>query len=248
MENKRKALCLISYKPKDIFLDFLNTIKSYDVFVIIDDNDDNYLDYKMKYLNLNIIQINTDNCRQNGYKNSSTITLKKDVTGWDKGLYYFAHIQNVYDYEYVWFFEDDVFFYDEETLTKIDNKYKEQDILCNSSFEEAKLNEWLWHRIQINFPSPYYCGMICICRFSKKMLESIKNYVIQNNTLFFIEAFFPSIAMYNNLKYISNPDEFLTVKRDFLDINSCNKNNLYHFLKNMEEHIKARQIILDKLH
>ncbi len=140
--------------------------------------------------------------------------------------------------------EDDVYFYDEHTLINIDTKYLNYDILCNSSFEEAKLNEWLWHMIKVNFSPPYYCGMMCIVRFTQKMMNCIKEYASNNKTLFFLEALFPIIAVKNNLIYYKNPNEFLTVThRENHLLEGLTKYNLYHPLKNLKDHINCREYI-----
>jgi hypothetical protein len=235
----KKALCLITFNPNEIYLDFLNKFINYDIYVIIDDNENNCSEYKTEYNKINFIQINNIDCSNSGFINTSSITINKEITGWDKALYYFSNTNCIYDY--VWFLEDDVYFYDETTLNNIDDKYNEEDILCNSSFEEAKLDEWLWNRIEINFPSPYYCGMMCITRFSKNMIQSINDYAKNNNTLFFLEALYPTIAVKNNLKYCINPIEFLTIThRNVFEIDSLNKINLYHPIKKIESHTEAR--------
>ena len=240
-----KALCLITVKPNKIFLDFLSKFTRFDIYIMIDDNQYNFSEIKLQYPNINFVQINNEECLRSGFMNTSYITIRKPVIGWDKALYFFACIHCVYDY--VWFMEDDVFFYDENTLHNIDIKYTDHDILCNSSFEQAKLNEWLWNRLLINFPPPYYCGMMCITRFSKNMIASIKDYAIKNKTLFFLEALYPIIAVKYNLKYYSNPLEFLTVThRDTHDIRSLNTSNLYHPLKNVDVHIIARNLLSQK--
>ena len=53
--------------------------------------------------------------------------LKKIISGWDKALYYFG-TKNIFDY--IWFIEDDVYFYNENTLQQLDNQYKD-DLLSN---------------------------------------------------------------------------------------------------------------------
>lgn len=236
----KNAIGLVTYKPNEVFLQFLNEFTKYDVYIIIDDNTVDYIGLKQKYTRLNIIQIDNEICYHTGFKNMNAITLNKPVTGWDKALYFFTNIETTY--EYTWIFEDDVFFYNEDTLATIDAKYGNHDILCNSSFKEAKLDEWLWHRISIQFPPPYYCGMMCICRFSRKMLESIHAYADENDTLFYLEALFPCIAKYNQLVCYSNPPEFLTVThRNQFDEKDFNKKNLYHPMKNMEGHLYLRK-------
>lgn len=233
-----KALCLITINPNEIFLDFFTQFSNYDIYIIID-NDNDYTELISSYPKIKFVQLNNDDCLSNGFSNLSYITLSKNVTGWEKALYYFAHIEQ--KYEYIWFIEDDVYFYDENTLQTIDQKYENTDLLCNSSFGEAKLDEWLWDKIEINLKPPYYCGMMCIVRFSQKMLQSVKDYASKNNTLFFLEACYPTIAVKYNLTYIENPDEFLSVThRDNHSIDSLNKDFLYHPMKNIENHVEAR--------
>jgi hypothetical protein len=235
-----KAICLITFKPNKVYLDFLTKFSSYDIYIIIDDNENNYSEIKTQYPKINFVQIQNDDCSKTGFKNVNYIGIKKIISGWDKALYFFSNINCIYDY--IWFMEDDVYFYDENALLNIDIKYNDCDLLCNSSFEAAKLNEWLWNMIQINLQKPYYCGMMCIVRFSKNMLESINDYAKKNKTLFFLEALYPTIAVKYNLKYFSNPPEFLTVThRDKLNINLLNKDNLYHPIKNIESHLEARK-------
>jgi hypothetical protein len=238
----KKAIGLVTYKPNEINLEFLNNFTQYDVYIIIDDNTTNYQHFEEKYRCLNIIQIDNTICYNTGFTNTSTVTLNKPVTGWDKALYFFSNIKKEYDY--VWIFEDDVFFYNEETLKIIDTKYENTDILCNSSFEKSNLEGWNWHLISINFPEPYCIGMMCICRFSRKLLDSISSYAEKNNTLFFLEALFPSIAKYNELECYPLPSEFLTVTTcNIFTAKDFNKTDLYHPVKNLNNHTYLRKIL-----
>ena len=245
MYENSKAICMITFCPNEINLQFLSSFNDYDIFVIIDDNQFDTTELKIKYSNIQFIQIQNEKCYSSGFKNSNMVVLKKEVSGWDKALYYFSCMETEY-YKNVWFMEDDVYFYNENTLIEIDEKYKDTDLLCNSSFETANLNEWLWNRIEVCFSPPYYCGMMCICRFSRKMLESIKDYAFKNGTVFFLEAFFPTIAVKYNLTFYKNPHEFITVTyRDNFDINSLNKINLYHPMKNIEKYIEFRNLQIE---
>jgi hypothetical protein len=230
-----KAICLITFKPNTIYLDFLQNFKQYDVYVIIDDNQYYYQDIRLQYKNIHFIQLNYLVCLKHGFKNTSYITLKKEVSGWDKALYYFS---NQPHYEHVWFMEDDVYFYNESTLMNLDNHYH-QDLLCNCSFQEANRKEWLWNRISIHMEPPYYCGMMCIVRMSKYMIQSIKVYATKYHTLFFLEALFPTLAVKYHLTYL-NPTEFNTVT--YRDVHTTfNHTHLYHPVKNLELHIKERK-------
>jgi hypothetical protein len=234
----KNALCLITFKPnqKLEYLHFLNSFTNFDIYVVIDDNSVSYDNLKDTFKNLKFIQIDNYLCLNSGFCNINYIALRKNVSGWDKAIYYFS--TNNLDYHNIWFFEDDVYFYSENTILQIDDKYKEEDILCNSSYDEGKLNEWLWKHIHISFPPPYYCGMMCALRLSKKYLNCICDYVNKNKTLFFLEAFFPTIAKHYKLKIIENPIEFIniTYRGSFSNDKKLNTNYLYHPMKSLELH------------
>lgn len=240
----KNAFVLVTYKPKEIYFDFLNKFTKYDIFVIIDDNATNYDYLHSKYNNIKFIQIDNAILHNTGFINSSRLGEKITTGyGWDKAIYFSCMIKKN-EYNHVWFSEEDVFFYDENTLLKIDDKYLDYDILCNSSFEDGKLNEWMWKSIEIKLDPPYFCGMMCCCRFSQKMLEKLGEYAEKNKTLFFIEALFPTIAKKNNLKYSVSPEEFSTITyRKPFQLNEIDCNKLYHPLKKIEQHVFIRKFI-----
>ena len=145
----KQAIGLIVNKPNENYLDFLNNFTNYDIYIIIDDNSiDHGNIYCKQYSNLNFFQINNNICASKGYINSSTMGLKKLVSGWDKALYLFniIHLRNKYNY--VWLFEDDVFFYNEKTIEDIDKNYPYYDLLANCDFQEGDLKTWVWSGLQ----------------------------------------------------------------------------------------------------
>jgi hypothetical protein len=246
IKNPRKcsdnAIVQISYEPKQEYLAFLNTITSYDVFVVIDSNNYDITDIKALFSNIQFIKIDNNECEAHHFINTSSITHNKSVIGWDKALYYFS-VMNT-NYKYVWFIEDDVFFNDETTLLNIDKKYTNADLLCNSDYTEAKLNEWLWNRIKINLPYPYFCGMVCCSRLSNSFLKCILNYSNQNKTLFFLEALFPTLVKHHKLNVVINPTEFLSVT--FNKTSSVyNKTDIFHPNKDIHQQIKIREMLLN---
>ena len=234
----RNAICLITHKPneKQEYLTFLNTFEEFDIYVIIDDNTNNYDDLKVLFKNITFIKIDNNVCFNTGFINLNQIVLKKVISGWDKAIYFFS--KNDFVYKNVWFFEDDVYFYSENTILKLDNKYKEEDILCNSSYDEGKLYEWLWKYIDIKFNPPYFCGMMCALRLSKKYLKCVHDYVNKNNTMFFLEAFFPTMAKKYNLNIIPNPIEFSTIthRNEVPKYEDINNDYLYHPIKDVKLH------------
>jgi hypothetical protein len=137
--------------------------------------------------------------------------------------------------------EDDVFFYNEDTILNIDNQYIDDDLLSNIYGENTtgKKDYWHWYRINIQYAPPYYNGMMCAVRFSNNMMKCVNNYANENNTLFFLEALFPTIAIKNNLKY-SIPCEFnIHWKYEFQKEN-INTTSLYHPVKYLDNHIYFR--------
>lgn len=241
-EYSDNAIVHISYEPKKEYLEFLHTIRNYDVFVIVDSNKYDITNIKSAFPNIQFIQIDNNECESHHFTNTSTITIGKSVTGWDKALYYFSTIKTCY--KYVWFIEDDVFFNDETTLLNIDKKYTNADLLCNSDYTEAKLNEWLWNRIKINLPYPYFCGMVCCSRLSSTFLKCILNYSNQNKTLFFIEALFPTLAKHHKLNVVINPTEFVSVTWN--NVSSVyNKTGIFHPNKDIHQQIKIREMLLN---
>ena len=74
-------------------------------------------------------------------------------------------------------------------------------------------------------------------------MNCINDYAIQNKTLFFLEALFPTIATKNNLK-CSNPEEFNNIhwKHEFQREN-INMNGLYHPIKDLNSHIFFRSTL-----
>jgi hypothetical protein len=138
--------------------------------------------------------------------------------------------------------EDDVLVYNENTIIQIDKQYIDEDLLSSSYIEnsDGNKNTWYWDRINIQYQPPYYNGMMCVVRFSKKMLNCINDYANENNTLFFLEALFPTIAIKNKLNY-KTPIEFdkIYYRHDFTG-EQFNINNFYHPLKDLNEHNSFR--------
>ena len=236
--NQNNAICVICNKPNVIWLNFLMNFK-YDVYLIIDDNTVNYNFYKETYPSINFIQIDNNDC-ENNYFIDVNYVIKKKISGWDKALFYFAIKNN--NYKNIWFMEDDVFFYNEQTIIDLDNKYPDGDLLSANYEEYNGNNNWRWHELTIKFELPYYHAMVCCVRISKVLLSKIQEYATKYKTLFFLEALFPTITKKHNLKYIV-PDELETVVwRNNWNLSNINKTNIYHPVKNIDNHIEFRKI------
>ena len=222
-------ICLITSKPNNNLLEFLNTFKNHDVYIIIDDNNTIYSNGK--YKNLTFIQIDPQECENAGFINSCRPTINKNVIAWDKALYYISTINK--EYSHTWFMEDDVFLYNEEILNKLDSKYSTSDILTQKYGESN--NSWAHFKnlnYSNNYSPPYYNTMICACRMSRKMMGLIKQFANKNKSLQFIESLFPTIAIKNNLKY-DTPSEFDKIDWQYIEVTS-DKNFIYHPVKDQE--------------
>ena len=124
----KNAIVLIVLDPKEIYLDFLSTFTSYDIYIIIDSKkNQTAITHLDKYKNLNFIQMSEQQCINHGYKNVNYIGVNKLISGWDKALLFCSVIMPG-NYNYIWFIEDDVFFLKEQILTDLDKKYPNVDI------------------------------------------------------------------------------------------------------------------------
>lgn len=245
---EKRAICIIGYTPNEIWLDFLNKLENtceYDFYFIIDVD---YVDYNAmydsKYPNVKIIRISHAETEENYYINSSSRLGFPKIIAWDKALYYFCKLNTSYDY--VWFFEDDAFFYDINVLVNIDKKYPTSDLLTKEYEvnENGEHNYWFWYGIDFIIPPPYYNAMICVSRLSRELLQKIDDYISESKTMVFIEAMIPTIAKHHKLIY-EHPDEMnktLQWRYDW-NISNIERQNVYHPIKNIGNHKILREEI-----
>ena len=236
----RTAIGLICFKPKDVWLRFFATFTQYDVFLIIDDNSRDYVssNEKIKY-----VQVSHEACVNTGF--SGINFLFRDPTGWEKSLYHFTHM--VKDYDRVWLLEEDVFFYDENTLVTIDKAYESSDLLTApykkslNGITDEDGDEWLWEKVTVAFDPPYYHSMVCASRLSKALLEAIDAYAKENNSLFFLEALFPTLCYTKGLKHDTPPQLQTVLWKMNYDIATFTKDKVYHPIKEYEQHEMIRK-------
>ena len=246
MKNK-KAICVLTIVPHIELVKFYNTFINYDIFFIIDDNNYDCTEFKQNFSSINFIQILNEECNKHGFKHSSYMTnssiIFNEIISWDKALYFFSNIN--LNYEHIWFLEDDVFVYGEETVQNLDNEYLNSDFLCRDKIPYPKENEWpwFWPAININFEKPYFHSAICAVRMSKQLLYYINEYIQINKQMFFIEAMFPTIAHKYNLIY-DMPKEFIKlIWRNNWKQNDLNKVDFVHPIKDFNMHKEFRKNI-----
>jgi len=235
--NNKSAFCLLTREPHTIWLDFLTTFKNYDTYVVIDNQND-YTEIKKKYPNITFVQISDEECNYANYVNSDYF-LRKNIVATDKAYYYFNRINPQYDY--IWFCEDDVFFYNENTLISIDEKYKSTDLIVPDLRYYHEDSNWMhWHDIDNRLEKPWAHSLICLTRFSKNLMKELDIFIIKNKKLIFKEILFHTLCLHNNMK-IATPEELknIIIDKDWM-INEINKNNCYHQVKNLEHHLIFR--------
>jgi len=242
----KNCICILTIKPSVIWMEFLNTFTTYDVYMMCDDNSVSYqAKYGELYPKIKFLQVTNSVAYNLGFKNlSSAISPQQIVNSWDKAVYYFSFDDTTYDN--VWFIEDDVYFYNEKTLFAIDAKFTISDLLTNvvtpKSTDMKSAWHWHWNLISIGIKEPHFRAMVCATRVSRKLLLVIGEYAREYGTLFYLEAFFPTMAFYGGLKH-DIPDELHCVeyRRDW-NSSEINCKNLYHPLKNLAEHVDNRQL------
>jgi hypothetical protein len=253
----KNALCVICFRPNNIWLEFLNSFVKYDIYLIVDDilNVDTNL-YET-YKNIHIIKVSDEDTIKNGFMNISFQGGHKNeknnwrwgmIYGWERAVYSFSCIYTNYDN--VWFLEDDVFLYNEQTLLDIDMKFKDSDLLSNRYQNIKDCSDWYhWHHDMVfEFDIKYYHkSMCCAVRISNNMLSKIKEYATAYKTLFFIEAFFPTICMRYHLK-LDTPHElkYIVEKMEYT-ISELRTSYLYHPIKSIENHRLYRNLLANDL-
>lgn len=245
--NTDKIICFLTVKPTELFYNECKKLlnNDYKIFICIDDNNYDIPNYDNQ---IPIIKIDNRESEDNGFKN--TVTYCKDkACSRDKALYYFSRIYKN-NYKDIWFIEEDVFFYDINTIKNIDKKY-DGELLCkgniiikNSDMKDT--NMWIPKVLQETkniLTYPYSTSMICAIRVNKKLLNLINKYAEKNNTLFFDEYLFTTLALQNKLK-IDTPIELKYIDCCYIDINNVNSREyLYHPIKDIETQVKLRQKI-----
>jgi len=239
------AIVFLTISPKENTISFALEVKEslgHDVFLIVDDNSC-LLDIE----HLHIIQMNDD--RTKPYINSNigedTTHIKKNPIAMDKFL--FAFCENYLEYDYVWVFEDDVFIPSVDTIKNLHDNYKNFDLVTPNHFVKTdKIPNWHWPSIFNLFPDreePFYFSMVCAMGLSRNMLEAIKKFSNENQTLFYIEVMFNTLAEDSKLKIV-DPLELKSVVwmgdwsyNEFLLL----PNNVFHPRKDIDNHYNLRQ-------
>lgn len=273
--NEKKIICILTRDFNKYWFNFLKTFKcpsNYSIYIIIDkfesptsesntniivqsfftvlrDSSERSIEKDQFAVacegKIKLVQISDHLCIQSKYYKSSSCTNLKDIVAWDKALYYFTCCEK--NYEHIWFFEDDVFFYNLDTILNIDTKYPNSDLL--SAFHEVNetgniYNGWNhWCNVTGRIRTPWAHSLISASRLSRRLMEKVDEYVKNNNSLMFIEALFSTLALHNNY-IVDNPIELassITYDKKWTMEEMKDKSKIYHPLKKIEEHEMYRK-------
>jgi hypothetical protein len=242
--NKKRAICFLSASFSDKLYEFVKEMakndinREYDFYICIDKGGESDKE--------TILFVNGKSAEEQGF-HSSVLYFQGRACSRDKALYYFSIEKPHYDN--VWMIEDDVFFYDLETIKRLDRRYPDSDLLTKK-FDivrnEREKNEmpWdNWHLLKDKIGFPWTKGMICVIRVSSSLLAAIRGYALKNKTLLFDESMFTTLSLHSNL-IIDTPPEFQEVDYyDHINWNYLNQTHFLHPVKDPAVHEKLRRSI-----
>lgn len=245
------ALCLLCVTPNPIWLEFLKTFTQYTLYIMVDKNNVDLTDVKAKYPMIHFLQISGELCKSLGYNDSNTAVYPAYVTiAWDKATYYFSEVNTTHPH--VWLVEEDVFLYNEQTLTDMDAKHPQSDLVISPTTDrswDAK-QPWDWHWCNIPFDDTLvtydnlFRGMVCCARMSNQLFKLCANYAQKNKyrKLMYIETFFPSLAKHHGLQIVT-PDELkeITWNTKWVEKMPLTAGHCYHPMKDIGFHKILRE-------
>jgi hypothetical protein len=225
--------------------------REYDFYICIDKGDEGdikHIKNDKNHKNITFLFVNGKSAEDQGF-HSSVLYFQGRACSRDKALYYFS-IENP-DYDNVWMIEDDVFFYDLETIKRLDRRYPDSDLLtkkfdiARNELEKNKMPWDNWHFLKDKIGFPWTKGMICVIRVSSSLLAAIRGYALKNKTLLFDESMFTTLSLHSNL-IIDTPHEFQEVDYyDHINWNYLNQTHFLHPVKDSSVHEKLRRSVND---
>jgi hypothetical protein len=249
--NTKKAICFLSASFSDKLYEFVkelakdDTELDYDFYICIDKGVESDINNNNNTKNITFLFIDGKSAEEKGFK-SSVLYFQGQACSRDKALYYFS-IEKPDVYDNVWMIEDDVFFYNLETIRRLDRRYPSSCDLLTKQFDivrnEHEKNEksWNhWHFLNDKIGFPWTKGMISVVRVSSLLLAVIRDYALKNKTLLFDESMFTTLSLHYNLT-VETPDEFQEIFwYDKINWNYLNSTHFLHPVKDISLHEKLR--------
>ena len=249
--NTKKAICFLSASFSDKLYEFVkelakdDTERDYDFYICIDKGVES--DINNNDENITLLFVDEKSAEEKGFK-SSVLYFQGRACSRDKALYYFS-IEKPDVYDNIWMIEDDVLFYNLETIRRLDRRYPSCDLLTKQfdivrNEHEKNEKSWNhWHFLNDKIGFPWTKGMISVIRVSSLLLAVIRDYALKNKTLFFDESMFTTLSLHYNL-IVETPDEFQEVIwYDNINWNYLNSTHFLHPVKDLSLHEKFRRNI-----
>ena len=247
--NTEKAICFLSASFSDKLYEFVkelakdDTEREYDFYICIDKG----VEINNNDENISLLFVDGKSAEEKGFK-SSVLYFQGRACSRDKALYYFS-IEKPDVYDNVWMIEDDVFFYNLETIRRLDRRYPSSDLITKqfdivrNEHEKNKMSWDNWHFLNDKIGFPWTKGMISVIRVSSLLLATIRDYALKNKTLLFDESMFTTFSLHYNLT-VETPDEFQEVFwNDNINWNYLNSTHFLHPVKDISFHEKLRHNI-----
>lgn len=249
--ERKKAICFLSASFSDKLYEFVkelakdDTERDYDFYICIDKGVES--DINNNDENITLLFVDGKSAEEKGFK-SSVWYFQGRACSRDKALYYFS-IEKPDVYDNIWIIEDDVFFYNLETIRRLDRRYPSCDLLTKqfdivrNEHEKNKMTWLHWHFLNDKIGFPWTKGMISVIRVSSLLLSVIRDYALKNKTLLFDESMFTTLSLHYNL-IVETPDEFQEVIwYDNINWNYLNSTHFLHPVKDLSLHEKFRRNI-----
>ena len=231
--SERSAIVFLAVNPQEELFRFAEKIHgSYDVYVMIDNND-----FSPPPTKVTVLKYPLGEAEAIGYS-GCVLWVKDRASSRCKALYHFAHKDKSYDK--VWMIEEDVFIPSKKTISHLDELYPSGDLLCTAHVinSTGELESWpWWEKLKGNIELPWAKSMISSIRVSRAMLQSIDDYVVKNKKLLFDEAVFNTLAMHSKLKIVNPPEltDIVYWNRQW-DLNEFKPFHMYHPVKQWKQH------------
>jgi len=251
VNTNKKAICFLSASFSDKLYEFVkelakdDTERHYDFYICIDKGVES--DINNNDENITLLFIDEKSAEEKGFK-SSVLYFQGRACSRDKALYYFS-IEKPDVYDNVWMIEDDIFFYNLETIRRLDQRYPSSDLLTKkfdivrNEHEKNEMSWPHWHFLNDKIGFPWTKGMISVIRVSSLLLAVIRDYALKNKTLLFDESMFTTLSLHYNL-IVETPPEFQEVIwYDHINWNYLNSTHFLHPIKDLSFHEKLRRNI-----
>jgi hypothetical protein len=252
--NASNAIVIIAYDLTEQALELSEQIQSYSsdnidtqVFLLVDSvTTPEAIQLKS---NVYVVSTGEDLPKRRGFRMTDGFNIRKEVHGWDKFYYMFAHVL-LHKYKFVWAIEWDVFVPSKEAFLSLLASSDKGDFISMGNwantngvvFGEPVIKNgrkkdnplWHWKRVKDRMPLPWHGTMMCAHGSSERLLASISEYAVLKRRLEFIEIFAITLAVHNNFTIYNSPQLSTVLFRNTWACDDVKKApmNLFHPVKN----------------